>query len=436
MATTSNIQEPIVGLNAFTSMSGGQVSDVLITLVGPILLLSALVLTAYFAYEPLSFAIPLMSNFSLSLPLMICTGSCLVLAIALTVQVVRRKNTIFALKKLWGQAIHSTSLGSVIREHLHCNGRKETKEAFRQSHAGSIARTTKNTMPVSYTTRDGVELTGYWSCTDEEQPTLIIFHGNGMTADQFFFVEEHANNGWRYWGEWCVENGYNFFLAEYRGYGLSDGEAAGNNQEMEAYYDAEAALRFVLEKGIEKNRIVSVGYSLGGAYATFLGSHFGIEKVILQNTFTSFSDVMHNCVKWISPAFSEEAVRAAYKSDVAKPLIDSNGKPTIPGAKPFETDGFDNKRKVGLMDGKLLVIRAEEDTIMHRRFAKQLLKARYPLDQKVEESATQEAKKERKECLITVGGEHWAGALLFSIYNGNLCYPEELNAVKAFIESG
>lgn len=65
------------------------------------------------------------------------------------------------------------------------------------------------------------------------------------------------------WGEFYKTRGLNVLLVEYRGYGLSEGAAGGVNQEMEAYLDAEAALKFVLSQGVVKNKILAHGYSLG-----------------------------------------------------------------------------------------------------------------------------------------------------------------------------
>ncbi len=90
-----------------------------------------------------------------------------------------------------------------------------------------------------------------------DAPTIIHFHGNGETvADYEGDFEERV-----------VALGANLLLAEYRGYGMSSGEPAL------AAMLADVAL-IVEASGVEPERIVFFGRSLGSLYAVHGASLF------------------------------------------------------------------------------------------------------------------------------------------------------------------
>ena len=158
---------------------------------------------------------------------------------------------------------------------------------------------------------------------------------------------------------------------------------------MEAYFDAEAALKFVLSQGIPKEKVIAHGYSLGGAYAAALGCFFGVKTLVLNHTFTSCGAVMSNVTPF-SQNISEHLVHKAYEQKVEKK------DETIPGAKDLKTDGFNSLAKVAQMQGaNVFVIRGQDDKLMNMEFGEQLIKAAYPGDPQ-----------KQKDYLATVAGGH------------------------------
>lgn len=120
-------------------------------------------------------------------------------------------------------------------------------------------------------------------------PTILYLHGN---AGNIGHRLPNVHGLYHYCG--C-----NILLLEYRGYGHSDGIPT----EEGLYFDAQAGLEFLLKHpGIDTQKIVVFGRSLGGAVAIDLASrpeYSGrIMTVIVENTFTSIPDTAKILFNW------------------------------------------------------------------------------------------------------------------------------------------
>ena len=118
-----------------------------------------------------------------------------------------------------------------------------------------------------FTTSDGVKLHGW--LFRGGAPLILWFHGNGGSiAERAPMAEE------------LLRRGLSVFLAEYRGYGKSDGEPT----ESGLYKDALAAYDHAAKSFPE---IVVYGESLGGPYAAYVAKHRNVRCVIIENSFPS-----------------------------------------------------------------------------------------------------------------------------------------------------
>ncbi len=81
-------------------------------------------------------------------------------------------------------------------------------------------------------------------------PTMIHFHGNGETVGEY--LEEFAGK--------VASLGVNLLLAEYRGYGMSEGKP-----QLEGMLDDIPAM--VAASGVEPSELIFFGRSLGSLYA-------------------------------------------------------------------------------------------------------------------------------------------------------------------------
>jgi predicted alpha/beta-fold hydrolase len=338
-------------------------SEIILSIVSPILLIIALSLTIHYAVYPVPPMVVVTPTFAISLPILICGPTTAAMAVVFIVQLVRHRKVRSAFENSIASTIMSSpSLQSPIRFALHPEGRQKSVTAYAEAKKGAIALAKQwSTEIVHFLTRDNVKLAGYWYEASPKAPTVILFHGNAMSAEDMVCSQ---------WRSFYHDRGFNILVVEYRGYGLSEGEAAGVNQEMEAYFDAEAALKFVYSKGIQPDKVIAHGYSLGGAYATALGYFFQLPTIILQNTFTTCAEVMSHA-SGLSLRPMEKIVGSIYKNNV----VEKNSE--IPSSKDLVTDGFDSLSKVKKMWGNIFVISGKQDTLMPMRFAEAFIAAQY-----------------------------------------------------------
>jgi fermentation-respiration switch protein FrsA (DUF1100 family) len=92
-----------------------------------------------------------------------------------------------------------------------------------------------------------------------------------------------------------LEAGGSVLLFDYRGYGLSSGKPG----EEGTYRDAQAAWRWLAQKGFAGTNIVAYGESLGGGVATELAVREPLGGLILQSTFTSIPDLGAELFPWL-----------------------------------------------------------------------------------------------------------------------------------------
>lgn len=158
----------------------------------------------------------------------------------------------------------------------------------------------------------------------KELPTLLFFHGNGEVASDYEELAPHLTG--------C---GFNLIIAEYRGYGLSRGEPSV------AHMLADARVSFTFMEGWLKNRgytgpMVIMGRSIGSAPALELAAAFPerIRALVIESGFARFIPLLHT---------------------VGLPLW---------AELPSESEGPANLAKISTYHGPLLVIHAEEDTII------------------------------------------------------------------------
>jgi uncharacterized protein len=122
-----------------------------------------------------------------------------------------------------------------------------------------------------FTTGDGVKLHGWLFRSGS--PLIVWLHGNGGSiAERAPMAAEFSRRG------------VSVFLAEYRGYGKSEGTAT----ESGLYHDALAAYDHAAKI---KPDIVIYGESLGGPYAAYVAKHRKVRCVIIENSFPSLLEL-------------------------------------------------------------------------------------------------------------------------------------------------
>lgn len=117
------------------------------------------------------------------------------------------------------------------------------------------------------------------------EPTVIFFYGNGAYAAGMAPEFRHLRL-----------LGANALIVEYPGYGMSGGRPA-----EKAFYAAADAAYDYLERqpGIDRSRIVSAGWSMGGAVALDLAARRRVAGLILVNAFTTLPATARALQPWL-----------------------------------------------------------------------------------------------------------------------------------------
>ena len=106
---------------------------------------------------------------------------------------------------------------------------------------------------------------------------LIVFsHGNAGNIT-------HRQDLYQTW----LNLGFNLLAYDYKGYGKSTGRPS----ESGTYEDLRAVVKWALENGWKKERILLLGKSLGGGVASEIAKENEVAGLLLHSTFTSIPDV-------------------------------------------------------------------------------------------------------------------------------------------------
>jgi uncharacterized protein len=157
-------------------------------------------------------------------------------------------------------------------------------------------------------TQDGIVLNGLLFKTDSSKGLVFYLHGNAGSL--------------RSWGQAAqtyTDLGHDVFMIDYRGYGKSEGEINGQNQQfedMQTAYDE-------LKKLYPEDKITVMGYSMGTGLATKLAATNNPKRLILQAPFYSMVDMMKRTYSLI-PTFILK-----YKFETNKHLKDCKMPVTI-----------------------------------------------------------------------------------------------------------
>lgn len=142
--------------------------------------------------------------------------------------------------------------------------------------------TTPDNIGLSYqnielVTKDNIKLHGWFIPNKKAKGTVLFFHGNAGNIS-------HRLDSIKIFHRMEL----NVFIIDYRGYGKSEGEIT----EKGTYRDAEAAWNYLNDiNGINENKIIIFGRSLGAPIATWLASKHTPAALIIESGFTSVSSM-------------------------------------------------------------------------------------------------------------------------------------------------
>ena len=177
---------------------------------------------------------------------------------------------------------------------------------------------------------DSVGILAWWHTPlDESRPVLVYFHGNaGHIGERGYKIRE------------MIEAGYGVLLATYR----YNAGAGGKGSERALLADARGVLEFVKGRGIDEERIVLYGESLGSGVAVAMAAERKVAGLILETPYSSIAEVAHS----------------RYWFALAKWLIH---------------DRYDSLSRIGKVRAPILLLHGDADTTIPIRFGERLFDA-------------------------------------------------------------
>jgi fermentation-respiration switch protein FrsA (DUF1100 family) len=170
----------------------------------------------------------------------------------------------------------------------------------------------------------GKKIYGFFVRSNGMHPeTTILYHHGNKDHLQFYWDRV----------EFFYEMGFNVFIYDYEGFGMSE----GTPDEQSIYADAEAALAYVRSRGdVDQTRIVFYGFSLGCAPAVNLAAYSFVPRaLILEAPFAS-----------------------------ATALVQSGTLLDLPGSAVMSGQ-YDNAAKIPLVHAPLLILHGENDSFIN-----------------------------------------------------------------------
>ncbi len=167
--------------------------------------------------------------------------------------------------------------------------------ASTQGNSAATVRPRPGTELVRLVTKDGEKVTALFGPAlttagrpdpqASHRPALIYFYGNGMCLAYAELEFERFRR-----------LGLNVIIPDYVGYGMSEGRPSekGCEATADAVYDY-----LVSTRGFEPERIISGGWSMGGAVAIDLASRRKVAGLIAFSTFTSGVDMARRLLPFV-----------------------------------------------------------------------------------------------------------------------------------------
>lgn len=126
----------------------------------------------------------------------------------------------------------------------------------------------KKINPQRFINSDGMKLYAWFIKPVNNQPVILHLHGQ---AESILSHQEVAN--------YCLNNNFGLFMLSYRGHYKSSGKASENG----VYRDAQSAILQLKKLGVDEDKIILWGHSLGTAVAVETALNYNVLGVILQS---------------------------------------------------------------------------------------------------------------------------------------------------------
>lgn len=134
---------------------------------------------------------------------------------------------------------------------------------------------------------EGIALNALLFHADQARGVVYYLHGNAGSL-----------NGWGHQANDFLENGYDFLVIDYRGYGKSMGSIT---EEVQLYNDVQQVYEWLTER-YREDRIIVVGFSIGTAPAAYVASKNAPKHLILMAPYFNMISLAKQSVPFL-PGF-------------------------------------------------------------------------------------------------------------------------------------
>ena len=167
---------------------------------------------------------------------------------------------------------------------------------------------------VRITTKDKIDLMGWFYNKNVENPKIILFfHGNAGSLENRTYKLNHFK-----------DLNLNLLIIAWRGFSGNSGKP----NEIGLYEDAESAIRWLKIKGIEEKNIILYGESLGTGVAVEIAQNKNYAGVILESPFTSMVNMGKKYYPFFPVRFLIKDKFESYKkiTNISVPILIMHGK--------------------------------------------------------------------------------------------------------------
>ena len=152
---------------------------------------------------------------------------------------------------------------------------------------------------------DNISIGGFFFGTKTENPTILLFHGNGEIASDYQYISHLF-----------LECNVNLAVVDFRGYGFSSGEPYFTSLISDALpiYDA---LKYWMAEMNYLDSLFVQGRSLGSVCVAEIGAHNPsmLKGVIFESGFASIFNIMTNLFRVSSPYLTPDSLKE-YSNDI------------------------------------------------------------------------------------------------------------------------
>jgi len=186
---------------------------------------------------------------------------------------------------------------------------------------------------------EGITLNGLLFKSSGDKGLVFFLHGNAG-----------ALNSWGTGADLYLDQGYDVFYLDYRGYGKSGGEIQSEKQFVA---DAQKAFDLMKERYAEDQIIIS-GTSIGSGLATQLAARNDPRYLVLTSPYQGLQELIREKYPFIPPFLIKYKLQShSYLSEINCPIFIFHGKQDklIPCSHGEKLAAQDNKVDLHVIDG-------------------------------------------------------------------------------------